>query len=89
MSSAALLSSLAHPTRLDIVKALDANGELNVNEVSEKLGQSQATVSRHLIILRDAGAVCVRAQNTSRIYSVGAGVSGLVRLVDELTEPTA
>lgn len=89
MSSAALLSSLAHPTRLDIVRALDANGELNVNEVSEKLGQSQATVSRHLIILRDADAVSVRAQNTRRIYSVSAGVSGLVRLADELTEPTA
>jgi DNA-binding transcriptional ArsR family regulator len=84
MTVATMLGSLSHQTRIDIVKVLSEQGELNVNEVSEKLRQPQPTTSRHLLILKDAGVVKVRPENTSRIYSLVTGFSGLIEMAESL-----
>ena len=49
-----LLSALADPTRLRIMRLL-AHMELAVGELAQVLGQSQPRVSRHIRILCDAG----------------------------------
>ncbi|MCY1357033.1 Bacterial regulatory protein, arsR family [compost metagenome] len=83
MSAVPLLSSLSNQVRLDIVRLLHSEGALSVGEVASKIGQSQPIISRHLIILRDAGAVTAEAKGPSRIYRVERAV---VRLVTEAEE---
>jgi len=43
---------------------------LSVNEIVEKVGVSQPTVSHHLAILRDAGLVHIREQGKQTFYSL-------------------
>lgn len=57
------------PSRLKILTIL-ANGELTVNEIVKKVGLSQPTVSRHLAILREAGAVVDRRDGQQVFYSL-------------------
>ncbi|MGA8039480.1 MAG: metalloregulator ArsR/SmtB family transcription factor [Acidimicrobiia bacterium] len=56
---ASLLSALADPTRLRIVSILEATpeGVACGCELEQPLGLSQATVSHHLKILRQAGVI--------------------------------
>jgi ArsR family transcriptional regulator len=44
--------------------------ELSVNEITEKIGVSQPTVSHHLAILRDAGLVDLRYEGKQTYYSL-------------------
>jgi len=64
-----ILKALADRTRQRIVKAL-LGAELNVNQLSEKLGLSQYNTSKHLRILKQAGIVNVRAIGQQREYSI-------------------
>ena len=57
------------PTRLRIL-ALLASGELTVTEITNKIGLSQSTISRHLGVLRDAGAVLDRRDGQQVYYSL-------------------
>jgi len=43
---------------------------LSVNEIVEKVGFSQPTVSHHLAILRDAGLVNIREEGKQTFYSL-------------------
>lgn len=81
MHRVALLSSLANQTRLDILALLVNEGALSVNEVAEKLSLQQASASRHLIILRDGGAVKMKQVQTRRIYTVEEDVRGIIAAV--------
>ncbi len=54
-SRAHVIKALAHPTRLFIVDELSRAGERCVYELTEKIGASMASVSRHLALLKDAG----------------------------------
>ena len=69
---AEIFKALAHPIRLKIVCGLSKKDECNVNEMCEKLGIAQPTVSQHLNILknadivtgyRDGNKVCYRLEN--------------------------
>jgi ArsR family transcriptional regulator len=42
----------------------------SVNEIVEKVGLSQPTVSHHLAILRDAGLVNIREEGKQTFYSL-------------------
>jgi ArsR family transcriptional regulator len=44
--------------------------ELSVNEIVEKIGYSQPTISHHLAILRDAGLVNIREDGKQTYYSL-------------------
>ncbi len=50
------LKAAAEPTRLRILLLL-ANGELNVKDITQILGQSQPRISRHLKLLSEAGLI--------------------------------
>lgn len=49
--------ALAEPSRLKILRALEEAGELNITELVEATGLTQANVSRHVQALVDAGMV--------------------------------
>jgi ArsR family transcriptional regulator len=57
------------PTRLRIL-ALLAGGEMTVTEITNKIGLSQSTISRHLGVLREAGAVMDRRDGQQVYYSL-------------------
>jgi ArsR family transcriptional regulator len=52
-----LLAALADPTRLEILRQLAASTEVCACDFTDCCGVSQPTVSHHLKVLRDAGAV--------------------------------
>jgi DNA-binding transcriptional ArsR family regulator len=60
-------NAVAEPRRRQILDVL-AGGELPVNEVVFRLGLSQPQVSKHLRVLREVGAVDVRADGRRRLY---------------------
>jgi ArsR family transcriptional regulator len=43
---------------------------LSVNQIVEKIGFSQPTISHHLAILRDAGLVNIREEGKQTFYSL-------------------
>jgi DNA-binding transcriptional ArsR family regulator len=54
---AELVRALAHETRLEIIDILGERGKRCVCELTEALGVSQSSVSKHLGILKQAGIV--------------------------------
>jgi ArsR family transcriptional regulator, cadmium/lead-responsive transcriptional repressor len=81
---------LGDPTRLRILRLLDAAGELSAGELVKRLGMPQATVSTHLGCLRWCGFVTTRREDRSVIYSLADGrVSELVEVADSLLEDNA
>jgi ArsR family transcriptional regulator, arsenate/arsenite/antimonite-responsive transcriptional repressor len=86
-----LLSALADPTRLSIVRQLGAGGEVCACDFTECSTVSQPTISHHLRVLREAGIVTSRRQGTNIHYSlapdfsdrfsgIGASIGRLVRV---------
>lgn len=61
---------LGDSSRLTILRELLAAGELNVGELVERLGMSQANVSKHLRVLADAGIVVRRPEGTAAYYRI-------------------
>ena len=61
---------LGDATRLGVIRTLLDDGEQNVGHLVDRLGTSQANVSKHLRILLDAGIVSRRAEGTAAYYSV-------------------
>ena len=61
--------ALADDTRQQIMK-LCCCRELSVNEIVEKTGVSQPTVSHHLAILRDADLVSARSEGKQTYYTL-------------------
>ena len=87
-----LLTALADPVRLSIVRQLTAAGEgVCACDFTECCDVSQPTISHHLRVLREAGVLSSVRQGTNVIYSlnpdfaarwsgIGASLSGLVQL---------
>ncbi|MCK6683280.1 MAG: metalloregulator ArsR/SmtB family transcription factor [Thermoanaerobaculia bacterium] len=63
------MKSLADPTRLKILHTLK-DGERCVNDILEKLGCSQANVSKHLAVLKHAGLVEARRDGVNIYYRI-------------------
>ena len=61
---------LGDATRLAILRTLMEEGERNVGELVERLGTTQANVSKHLRILLGEGVVARRAAGTAAYYSI-------------------
>lgn len=55
--------------RLQIVHLLN-EGPKRVNTIAEELGLSQATISRHLAVLRNVGILSAQRQGTDMIYQI-------------------
>lgn len=61
---------LGDTSRLRILRLLMAEPDLNVGEVVERLGMSQANVSKHLRVLHEAGVVSREPRGTAAHYRV-------------------
>ena len=64
----AVLHALSDPTRLEIVRALDADGERQCG--SFDLGLTKATRSHHFRVLREAGLTFTRVEGTARYVTL-------------------
>jgi DNA-binding transcriptional ArsR family regulator len=74
---AELLSALAAPERLQIVRLL-ANGPHNVTQIVEALGIAPLNVSHHLNVLKNARLIQGEKQGRFVIYALCDGVLGEV-----------
>ena len=87
---AAICQSMANPARLEIVHIL-RDGPQAVNHLANALGVSQATISRHLAVLRHSLLVSAHHQGKEQLYQLTnpkiAQVCDLMREV--LTEQIA
>jgi DNA-binding transcriptional ArsR family regulator len=63
-----VLQALSDPTRLEIVRALDADGERQCG--SFDLGLTKATRSHHFKVLREAGLTFTRLEGTARYVTL-------------------
>src|SRR5579872_5206468 len=77
-SAAALLSTLADPTRRAIFEKLAAAPQ-PVGRLAEGLPVSRPAVSQHLKVLKDAGLVSETAEGTRRIYRIDPRGIGVMR----------
>ena len=78
--TAEFFKALAHPLRIRIVDAL-RHGEIGVNDLSEKLGVEQSTISQQLAVLRKSNIVEGRKEAQNVFYSVRD--PAIFRLLDE------
>lgn len=71
-NSAEALKALAHPERLAILSLLckAPKGRLTVKSIYESLEAQQAIVSRHLIILKNAGFVHRMQEGRKTFYGL-------------------
>jgi DNA-binding transcriptional ArsR family regulator len=66
-----VLSALADPVRLDIMRALYALGRpIDCAEIAQKLPVSASTVSHHWRVLREAGLTSTVAEGRKRVIQV-------------------
>lgn len=68
-TTADAFNAVAEPRRREILDAL-AGGERPVGDLVRGLGLAQPQVSKHLRVLREVGAVDVRADGRRRLYRV-------------------
>ena len=66
---AEFFKALAHPLRISILDAL-RDGELTVNEISERFDVEQANTSQQLAVLRTRNILIARKEGSNVYYSV-------------------
>ena len=76
---AAQFNALADPTRVGIVNALSAAGEVCVCNLTAAFDLSQPTISHHLRILRESGLVEATRRGTWAYYRVVPGAIEALR----------
>lgn len=85
-SMAARLKLMSHPERLLMLCRMD-EGEASVTELVALTGLSQSSVSQHLAMLRDEGAVTIRGEAQTRYYSLNDPlVRGIIHALCELCD---
>jgi ArsR family transcriptional regulator len=65
-----LLAALADPARLGILRELAGSSEVCACDLTDCCDLSQPTVSHHLKVLREAGAVVAERRGTNIVYRV-------------------
>ncbi|GMQ61223.1 ArsR/SmtB family transcription factor [Vallitalea maricola] len=79
-----VLKALAHPVRLEIVKKL-FDGERCVCQLCDDNEYSQANMSQHLKLLKDADIVNTRKDGNKVIYNIKhEEVKDIITLVNKL-----
>ena len=73
------LKALAHPARLAILRTLAERGSCVCGEVVEVMPLSQATVSQHLKVLKEAGLIDGRIDGRNSCYCVDAAAIAALR----------
>ena len=75
--------ALAHPLRISILDAL-REGELTVNEISQRFDVEQANASQQLAVLRNRNIVVTRKDGANVYYSVSD--KSIFKLLDAAKE---
>jgi DNA-binding transcriptional ArsR family regulator len=75
-----LFRTLADPTRRAIFEQLCREGEQTVGALTARAGISQPAVSKHLVVLKNAGLVSDRPEGRQTHYSAQPGA--LAPLID-------
>lgn len=76
---AATLKALAHPARLRLLALLAERGSCICGELVEAMPLSQATVSQHLKVLKEAGLIVGAIDGPRSCYGVDQAKIGLLR----------
>lgn len=83
----AVLSALAEPTRLEAMRLLADGSEHCVCELMRKLSATQSRMSRHMLVLKQAGLVLDRRDAQWVRYRINPDLPlVLARLVDAALE---
>ena len=83
----AVLSALAEPTRIEAMRLLADGSEHCVCELMRKLGATQSRMSRHMLVLKQAGLVLDRRDAQWVRYRINPDLPlSLARLVDAALE---
>lgn len=77
---AEFFKALAHPLRVRVLEAL-RDGPVSVNELREKLGVEQSTLSQQLAVLRQRRLVLTQRRGTTIRYQISD--PQIWRLLDE------
>ena len=67
---ATIMRALGDPVRIEMVREVDAEGEIICTDLYDRLGLPRSTASYHLRQLREAGVTRSRAAGTNRIVSL-------------------
>ena len=70
-AQATVFKALAHPSRIFVVTEL-AKGERCVCELTEMIGADKSTVSKHLLLLKQAGIIADERRGNMVFYSLTA-----------------
>ena len=62
--------ALSHPARLEILQTLALRGTCICGEIVDVMPLSQATVSQHLKVLKDAGLICWENDGQKSCYCI-------------------
>ena len=76
---AAACKALSHPARLAILEAIARRGTCICGEIVDVMPLSQATVSQHLKVLREAGLVSGTVDGPRSCYCVNSEALGKLR----------
>jgi ArsR family transcriptional regulator len=80
---AEFFKALAHPLRISILDAL-RDGELTVNEISQRFDVEPANASQQLAVLRNRNIVMARKDGANVYYSVSD--KSIIKLLDVAKE---
>ena len=78
-SLAIACKALSHPARLAILQTLSQRGTCICGEIVDVMPLSQATVSQHLKILKDAGLITGEIKGQKSCYCINTGTMGKLR----------
>jgi len=78
-SLAVTCKALAHPARLAILQTLAGRGSCICGEIVDAMPLSQATVSQHLKILKDADLIAGEIDGPRTCYCINTGTMRALR----------
>jgi ArsR family transcriptional regulator len=61
---------LSEPVRLELLNLLQRHGEMNVQDLVDASGQSQANASKHLLLMARAGLLHRRKEGLNVYYAI-------------------
>ena len=77
-----VLSEISEPMRLRVLFIIASRGEACAVDILSELDITQPTLSHHMSVLVDSGAVNVRRDGRKAYYSIN---SSLISIIDELS----
>lgn len=85
-SADTLFKSLGDPTRRRLFEHLCQEGEQTVRALTERAEISQPAVSKHLVVLKEAGLVAGEQRGRETLYTARTdGLRALVHWADHMT----